>query len=307
MLPRNAGDALFRGLTILFALLILGILITAIYHLVTGSVPALVKFGWGFLTGTTWDPVAEEFGALPLIYGTVVSAFLALIIAIPFSLGTAIYLSEYAPLWLRNPVSFLVELLAVIPSVIYGLWGVFVLAPWLRTTLQPWLGKYFGFLPLFQGPAYGVGLLAGGIILAIMILPIITAISRDVLQAVPQEQREAMLALGATKWEMISQGVLPYAHSGIFGAVILGLGRALGETMAITMVIGNRPEIVISLFGLAQTMASSIANEFTEAVSDIYLASLIELGLILMVVTLLLNALARLLIWRVGRPSLETV
>lgn len=298
--PVNAGDAAFRMAAFLFGLAIVGLLLLMVIELTRGAWPSITAFGPRFLIDSTWDPVAQEFGALPLIYGTIVSSILGLIFAVPISLGAAIYLAEYAPGWLRTPVSFLIELLAAIPSIVYGLWGVFVMVPWLRTTVQPPLKSYLGFLPLFQGPPYGLGVLAAGLILAIMILPIITSISRDVMGAVPDTQREGMLALGATKWEVISRAVLPYARSGIVGAIILGLGRALGETMAVTMVIGNRSEITASLFGLAQTMASAIANEFTEATYDVYTGALIELALILLGITFLLNAVARLLVWRVA-------
>lgn len=295
------ADQIYRGVLIGFAAAILLLLLLIAYELWNESRPSLAKFGWAFLVGTEWDPVFEQFGALPFIWGTVVSSLLALLIATPISVGIAVYLSELSPAWIRTPVSFLVELLAAIPSVIYGLWGIFVLAPWLRQHVQPPLAKYLGFLPFFQGPMFGVGMLAGAVILAIMIVPTITAISRDVMRVVPNEQREAAIALGATRWEATRMAVLPYARSGIFGAVILGLGRALGETMAVTMVIGNRPEISLSLFKPAYTMASVIANEFTEATYDLYLSALIEIGLVLFGVTVLLNAVALLLVWSVGR------
>ncbi|MGH7377323.1 MAG: phosphate ABC transporter permease subunit PstC, partial [Candidatus Methylomirabilales bacterium] len=252
------------------------------------------------LVTSTWDPVAETFGALPFIYGTVVSSVLALLLAVPLSIGAAIYLAELAPLGIRPPITFLIELLAAIPSVVYGLWGIFVLAPWLRTWVQPTLAAWLGFLPLFHGPRYGVGMLAAGIILAIMIVPFITAVSREVFLAVPNAQREAALALGATRWETTRIAVLRYGRSGLIGAVLLGLGRALGETMAVTMVIGNRPEIALSLFAPGYTMASVIANEFTEATSDLYLAALIEIALLLFAVTVAVNALARFLVWSMG-------
>jgi len=288
LLMRVAGGTL--------VLLVLAILTVLAWK----ALPAIRTFGWAFLVTSAWDPVAEQFGALPLIYGTLVSSLLALAIAVPLGMGAAIYLSELAPLWIRPPVAFLVELLAAVPSVIYGLWGIFALAPFLRTYVQPALGSTLGFLPLFQGPPYGVGMLAAGIILAIMILPFIVAVSREVLLAVPNTQREAALALGATTWETTRLAVLRYARSGLIGAVLLGLGRALGETMAVTMVIGNRPDISASLFAPAYTMASMIANEFTEATSDLYLSALIEVALLLFVVTIMVNALARLLVWRVG-------
>lgn len=298
--PANLGDRVFKSVVTALACGILLLVGLIVFKMIDSSMQSIQKFGFGFLTGTTWDPVFQKFGALPFIYGTLVSSLLALAIGGPISIGAAIYLSELAPNWLRGPVSFMVELLAAIPSVVYGLWGIFVMAPWLRSSLEPMLGNSLGFLPLFKGPVYGVGLLAGGLILAIMIIPTITAVSRDVMRAVPNTQREAMLALGATRWETIRLAVLPYANSGIFGALILGLGRALGETMAVTMLIGNRPEISASLFAPSYTMASVIANEFTEATYELYLSALVEIGLVLFGVTLLLNALARLLVWRVA-------
>ena len=256
--------------------------------------------GSRFLYTSTWDPVAERFGAVPFVFGTLVSSLLALLIAVPLGLGAAIYLAELAPRWMRSPMAFLVELVAAVPSVVYGLWGIFVLAPLLRTWVQPALGKTLGFLPLFQGPPYGVGMLAAGIILAIMVVPFITAVGREVLLAVPNTQREAALALGATRWETTRIAVLRYGRSGLIGAILLGLGRALGETMAVTMVIGNRPEVAMSLFAPGYTMASVIANEFSEATSDLYLAALVEIGLLLLVVTMIVNGFARLLVWSVG-------
>jgi phosphate transport system permease protein len=275
--------------------------------LVAESLPAIRRFGWSFVVGTDWDPVAESFGALPFIYGTLVSSLLALVIAVPLGVGAAIFLAELSPFALRGPVAFFIELLAAIPSVVYGLWGIFVLAPLLRGYVQPFLGTTLGVLPLFQGPPYGVGMLAAGIILAIMVVPFITTVSREVLLAVPRTQREAALALGATRWETTRVAVLRYGRSGLVGAVLLGLGRALGETMAVTMVIGNRPEISASLFAPGYTMASVLANEFTEATSDLYLSALVEIGLVLFVLTVVVNALARLLVWSVGggRPNVR--
>src|SRR2546425_8379491 len=258
--------------------------------------PAIQRFGWRFLVTSVWDPVAEQFGALPFVYGTLVSSFLAMLIAVPLGIGAAVYLAELAPPWVRPPVAFLVELVAAVPSVVYGLWGIFVLAPLLRTWVQPALGATLGFLPLFQGPPYGVGMLAAGIILAIMVVPFITAVSREVLLAVPNTQREAALALGATRWETTRMAVLRYGRSGLVGAILLGLGRALGETMAVTMVIGNRPEISASLFAPGYTLASVIANEFAEATTDIYLDSLVEIGLALFLVTIVVNLIAQLLL-----------
>jgi phosphate transport system permease protein len=297
----NWGDFSFRLATALFALAVIVILVAMALEMMRASSASIQEFGLGFITSTVWNPVREQFGALPFVYGTLVSSLLALVIAVPISLGIAIFLSDLAPDWLRGPAGFLVELLAAVPSVIYGLWGIFALAPWLRESVQPFLASTLGFLPLFQGPQYGYGMLAGGIILAIMITPTISSVSREVLRAVPSSLREAALALGTTRWEAIRKVVLPVARSGLVGAVILGLGRALGETMAITMVIGNRVEISASLFAPAYTMASVIANEFTEATSDLYLSSLAEIGFLLFVVTVLLNVLARLLVWRVRR------
>jgi phosphate transport system permease protein len=294
------GDHAFRLILCIAALGVLGLVAVMVVAMTRAALPSLKAFGWRFLVTSTWDPVAETFGALPFVYGTVVSSMLALLLAVPLGLGAAISLAEFAPLRICPPIAFLIELLAAIPSVVYGLWGIFVLAPWLRTWVQPALAAGLGFLPLFQGPPYGVGMLAAGVILAIMILPLITAVSREVLLAVPNAQREAALALGATRWEATRLAVLRYGRSGLIGAVLLGLGRALGETMAVTMVIGNRPEIALSLFAPGYTMASVIANEFAEAASDLYLAALIEIGLLLFVVTVAVNGLARLLVWSVG-------
>lgn len=297
---RQKGDILFKYLTLAFAAGAFAFLALIGIELIRGSWPSLSRFGLAFLTTSAWDPVAEVFGVLPLIYGTVASSLLALFLAIPVSLGTAIFLSELAPGFLRRPLSLLVELLAAIPSVVYGLWGVLVLAPWLRESVQGRLGVGLGFLPLFQGPPLGIGMMAAGVILAIMILPIITSVAKDVMAAVPAFQREGMIALGATPWEVISKAVLPYARSGIIGGIILGLGRALGETMAVTMVIGNRPQVSPSLFSPAATLASVPANEFAEATSPLHVAALIEIGLVLLVITFAVNALARLLVWRAG-------
>lgn len=286
---------------VLCALSIFVIVGLIMFELILQSKLSLKEFGWQFFVRQVWDPVMGEFGALPFIYGTLVSSMLALLIAVPLGVGVAVFTTEMCPRWLRTPLSFTVELLAAIPSVIYGLWGIFVLAPLLRNYVQPWLARNFGWTGLFEGPMYGVGMLAAGIILAIMVIPFITSITREVMMAVPQHQREAVLALGATKWETIRMGVLRNARVGIFGAVILGLGRALGETMAVTMVIGNRPEISKSLFAPGYTLASVIANEFTEATEDLYLSALVEIALALFIVTLIVNALARLMIWGVTR------
>jgi phosphate transport system permease protein len=300
--PRNVGDRVLRGVLRLSALTLVLLVVAIVAEMLWTSLPAFRAFGWRFLVTSTWDPVAEQFGVVPFVYGTLLSSLLALLIAVPLGIGAAIYLAELAPDWIRAPIAFLVELVAAVPSVIYGLWGIFVLAPLLRVWVQPFLGTTLGFLPLFQGPPYGVGMLAAGIVLAIMVVPFITAVSREVLLAVPNTQREAALALGATRWETTRMAVLRYGRSGLVGAVLLGLGRALGETMAVTMVIGNRPEVALSLFAPGYTMASVIANEFTEATSDLYLSALVEIGLLLFVLTVIVNALARLLVWSVGGP-----
>jgi phosphate transport system permease protein len=297
------GDRVFRTLLTLGALSVPVLLGFLVYELWTGSSLAIARFGLGFLTSSTWDPVAEEFGAYPLIFGTLVSSFVALIIAVPLSLGVAIFLTEFAPKAIRQPIAFLIGLLAAIPSVVYGLWGIFVLIPLLRTTLFPFLRKTLGFLPFFQGPIYGPSMLAAGIILAIMVMPYVMSVSREVLLAVPDTQREAALALGATRWEAVITTILPYARSGIIGAIILGLGRALGETMAVTMLIGNRHEVASSLFAPGYTMAAAIANEFSEAVGDLHLSALAYVAFLLFTVTVLVNAAARLLISRVARGS----
>ena len=299
----NVGDWLFRGLIASFALVLLGVLLSIVCVLAFESSGSIQKFGWGFLLNSTWDPVFEEFGALPFIYGTVLASLLALLQAVPLSIGTAVFLSEVAPPWVRQAVGFLVELLASIPSVVYGLWGIFVLVPWVRNYLEPALSATLGFLPFFQGPKYGVGLLTASMILAIMIVPYITSVAQEIFRAVPTTQREAALALGATKWEMVRLAVLPYGRTGIIGAIMLGLGRAIGETMAVTMVIGNRTQISMSWFAPANTMASVIANEFSEAASELYVQALVEIALVLLVVTVIVNALARLLVWSVAGPD----
>ena len=299
------GDRIFRILLTGAALAIPTLLGFLVYELWSGSRLAIGAFGVDFLLTSTWDPVADKFGAFPLILGTLLSSLIALLIAVPLSLGVAIFLTEFAPGAIRRPVAFLVELLAAIPSVVYGLWGIFFLIPVLSKTLFPFLKNTLGFLPFFQGTIYGNSMLSAGIILAIMIMPYIMSVTREVLATVPGSQREAALALGATRWEAAWTAVVPYARSGIVGAVILGLGRALGETMAVTMLIGNRHEIVASLFAPGYTMAAAIANEFTEASTDMHFAALAYVALVLFGVTVVVNALARLLIWKVskGRAS----
>lgn len=302
---RNLGDLIYENLTLFFAILVFLLVILMGYEMYSGSELSIAKFGWKFLYTSTWDPVKEIFGALPSVYGTLASSFLALLICIPLGLGVAIFLSELAPNWLEKPLSFLTELLAGIPSVVYGLWGIFVLVPWLRRVVEPFLFKNFGNLPFFKGAMYGFGMLAAAIILSVMVLPIISSISREVLKSVPDTQREAAYALGATRWETIKI-VLANSRSGILGAVMLGFGRAVGETMAVTMVIGNRPIISASLFDPAYTMASVLANEFAEATSDMYLSSLIELALVLFIITIIINMGARLLIWSVEKKWRNT-
>jgi phosphate transport system permease protein len=287
--------AVVYGGSILFALLIIGLFV----ELVLGSWPSIVRFGPGFIYHSGWDPINSKFGALPMIYGTVVTSLIAIVLAAFVGIMGAVFLADFAPLWLATPLSFLIELLAAVPSVVYGLWGLFVLSPFMRTELGPALQKVLGWTPLFSGTIYGVGLLTGGMILALMIVPTVTAISRDVISAIPRDLREASMALGTTKWETAIRVVLPAARVGVFGACVLALGRALGETIAVTMVIGNRPEISASLFAPSYTLASVIANEFTEATTSIYVSALIELGLILFAVSIVVNALARLMIWSV--------
>jgi phosphate transport system permease protein len=297
---RNLGDFLFKNFTFIFALAVFSLVFLMAYEMYLGSRETIDKFGFSFLTRSVWDPVADEFGAAPFIFGTVVSSLIALLIAVPLGLGVAVFLSELAPRWLDRPISFLVELLAAIPSIVYGLWGIFVLVPWIRTSVEPFLSKSLGFLPLFRGAPYGFGMFAAGLILSIMILPIITSISRDVLRAIPGSYREAALALGGTRWET-SRIVLSSGRSGIVGAALLGLGRAVGETMAVTMVIGNRAEISASLFDPGYSMASVLANEFAEAIGSMHVSALIEIALLLFVLTLALNALARLIVWTTTR------
>jgi phosphate transport system permease protein len=297
------ADMTFRSLVIACAVSLFIVVVLILLQLVRQSGLSLHKFGFHFLTKSMWNPVTGQFGALPFIYGTLITSFLGLLIAVPLSMGTALFLTELCPPFLRRLLGTTVELLAAIPSVIYGLWGIFVLAPVLRNYIEPWLQNSFGWTGLFSGPPLGVGVLAAGIVLAIMVLPIISSITREVILAVPRQQREAVLALGATKWEMLRMGVLRNARIGIVGAVILGLGRAVGETMAVTMVIGNSPVISKSLIAPGNTLASVVALEFAEAVDDLHLSSLVELALVLFVITLIVNALARFLVWSVTRGT----
>jgi phosphate transport system permease protein len=295
--PGSRGpDIAFKWVAGIAASMIVILIVLVGMELYWGSRLSLSKFGAGFLWSSEWDPVQDRYGALPFIFGTLVSSLLALLIAVPLGVATALFLTELAPVRLRQPIVMAIEMLAAVPSVIFGLWGIFVLIPWLRDHLFVWLKHSLGFLPLFQGPIYGVSMLAAGIIVAIMILPIITSISREILRSVPNLQREAAYALGATRWEVLKIAVLSYARRGLFGAAVLGLGRALGETMAVTMVIGNRPVISASLFAPGYTLASVIANEFAEATTDLYLNSLFELGLVLLVVAIIVNGCAQIML-----------
>ncbi len=314
---QNPAAALHRGsrwrdrtfyLLCLGGALAIGVLLVLVaYQLYHGSQLTRARFGWKFLVGSTWDPVDEVYGALPFLYGTFVSSLIGLLIAVPLSVGTAIYLTEMAPVRIRQPLVAIIEMLAAVPSVIWGLWGIFVLVPFLRVEIYPVLQKSLGFLPLFKGPIYGIGMLTGGIIVAIMILPIVTSVSREVLRSVPDLQREAAYGLGATRWEVTRIAVLSYARRGIFGAAVLGLGRALGETMAVTMVIGNSSDISASLFAPGYTLASVIANEFTEATTDMYLSALFELGLVLLGLTIIINILAQVMIRAISSAETRRV
>ena len=303
LLGKDRSDRIYRRVLTGFALALPFLILVILGVLFVRALPALRRFGPSFLWTSTWDPVAEIYGAAPMIVGTLLSSVVALLIAVPLALSVAIFLTEFAPRWLRQPVAFLVELLAAIPSVVYGVWGIFVLIPFLRTVVVPPLRAVLGWTPFFHGVFYGNSLFAGGVILAIMIVPYIAAVSREVLLAVPGSQREAALAMGATRWEAVRSAVLPYGRAGLIGAIILGLGRALSETMAVTMVIGNRHDIGVSLLQPAYTMAAAIANEFSEATTSTYLSALFEVGLILFVVTVAVNAIARILIWRVARGT----
>src|SRR5580700_10362956 len=301
------GDEIAHLVTLTFAALILLLTSMLVYELWMNSHLSRTAFGWNFFWTKVWDPNFDNFGAAPFIYGTIITSAVALVLAVPLGLASAIFLSELAPRWLSDIVSFLIDLLAAVPSVIYGLLGIFIVVPLMRTTLGPALKKVLGFTPLFAGPNYGVGFLTAGIVLAIMVVPFIISVSREVLLSVPREQREAALAMGATRWEATWQVVVPWARTGIMGSVFLALARALGETMAVTMVIGNNPQISASLFAPGYTIASVIANEFTEATGDLYLSALIELGLVLFLMTFILNGLARILILATerggGRPA----
>ena len=299
---RKLQDIIFENLTLLFALTLILLVLLIMYEMFRDSAPTREKFGLGFIFNGNWDPVKEDFGALSFIYGTFVSSMIALAIALPVSLGVAIFLSEIAKGAVRSTISFLIEILAAIPSIIYGFWGIFVFAPYMKNFIEPFLSKYLGFLPVFSGSSSGFNLFTAGVILSIMIIPIITSISRDVMKAIPQSQREAAYALGATRWEAIKMAILN-AKSGILGATVLGLGRTIGETMAVTMVIGNKAQIKSSFFEPAYSMASVIANEFAEASGKLHISALIEVGLILFGVTFIINSLARLLIYSVSKSK----
>ncbi len=299
------GDAAFRVLTRLAAITVLVLLGAVILSLISGSLPAIQAFGLNFLVEERWNPVTEKFGALAPIYGTLVTSFIAMLIAVPVGLLIAIFLTELCPIWLRRPIGIAIELLAGIPSIIYGIWGLFVFAPFLQQTLQPFLINTFGQLPiispLFAGPPYGIGVLTASLILAIMVLPFITSISRDVFDAVPPVLKEAAYGIGCTTWEVVRYVVIPYTRVGVIGGVMLGLGRALGETMAVTFVIGNAHRVSASLLAPGTTISATIANEFTEAVGDLYTSSLIALGLILFVITFIVLAIARYMLLRIER------
>jgi phosphate transport system permease protein len=290
------GDEIARLITFLFAASVVLVTLLLVFELWQGSVLPRHKFGFNFFLTRVWDPIFDQFGALPFIYGTVVTALVALLIAVPLGIGAAIFLAELAPQKISDTLQFFIDLLAAVPSVIYGLLGVFIVIPLMRESIQPALKRTLGFLPFFQGPAYGVCFLTAGIVLAIMVIPYIISVSREILLSVPRDQREAALALGATRWESTWKVVVPFARGGIMGSIFLALARALGETMAVTMVIGNTPAISTSLFSPGYSIAAVIANEFTEATGELYLQSLIELGLVLFLLTFILNGVARLLI-----------
>jgi phosphate transport system permease protein len=302
--PSRTGDAAFKFLTWCMAMMVFVLVAVVGWELFRGSEPSLRQFGWRFLTRADWDPVSGAFGALPFMFGTFVSSLLGLLLALPLSVAAAIYLTELAPGWMRQPAVALIEMLASIPSVILGLWGMVVLVPWLNAHPYPWLQRVLGFLPLFRGHVYGPCLLSAAVIIAIMIVPIVTSISREVFRAVPDSRREAAYALGATRWEVTRLAVLKGSKRGIFGAAMLGLGRALGETMAVTMVVGNSTVISPSLFAPGCTLASGIATQFAEAADNfnLYPGALYELGLVLLAITIVTNILARLLVGAVGAP-----
>jgi len=298
----RSSDLIFRGATLLIVFIVIAIVAGITWILVADSMPMIQQAGFSFLTGQDFDPIHNTYGALPAIYGTLVTSAFALIFAIPIGVGTAIFLVEYCPRPLRMPLAFFADLLAAVPSVIFGLWGFLVLARWLQHMGQPWLQQHLGFLPFFRGAPLGVGILTAGMVLTIMILPLIVAVSREVMLTVPRSQREALLALGATRWEVIRHAVLPLSRVGILGGIILALGRALGETMAVTMVIGNQAtKPSLSLFDPGYTLSSVIANQFGEATPGLFLSALMEAGLLIFLITMITNILARVLISRLGR------
>ena len=293
----NVGDRIFNG-----TLWVLGAMVLVVAGLIVLNLALLARplakehSLWGFVTSVEWNPVEEHFGALPFLYGTLVTSAVAIVVAVPIAIGLGLFITQFAPPKLGRALTVPVELLAAIPSVVYGLWGLFIVVPWLRESIEPWLGTHLGFLPLFRGPPIGLGYLASGLILAVMILPTVVSVSVEVMRTTPEANREAALALGATKWEAVMMAVIPYSRAGIVGAILLGLGRALGETMAVTMVIGNAPQISASLFAPGYTLPAVIANEFAEATSNVHVGALAGLGLILFATTFLLNAGARVLV-----------
>jgi phosphate transport system permease protein len=295
--PGNVGDRVFGGVLWILGIMVLVVAGLIVLNLASAARPLAEAHSlWGFVTGMTWDPVEDKFGALTFLYGTLVTSAVSIVVSVPIAIGLSLFITQFAPPKLGRILTIPVELLAAIPSVVYGLWGLFIVVPWLRESLEPWLGKYFGFLPIFQGPPIGLGYLASGLILAVMILPTIVAVSVEVMKTTPEANREAALALGATKWEAVMMAVIPYSRAGILGAVLLGLGRALGETMAVTMLIGNSPQISASLFAPGYSLPAVIANEFAEATSNVHIGALAGLGLILFATTFLLNAGARVLV-----------
>lgn len=298
--PSHTGDFVFQSVTFAFASVVLLLIVGMIAQMVVNAMPTIREFGFGFITNSDWNPPAGSFGALPFVYGTLVSSAIALVLAVPISIAVAVFVTYQAPMKIRRPITSMVELLAAIPSVAYGLWGIFVLIPFIRDQATPLIKSTLGFLPIFDGPSFGASMLTAGLILAIMVTPIVTAVSRDVLAAVPEHQRDGALALGATEWEAV-RVVFSYALPGITGAIILGLARAVGETMAVTMVIGNRADISASLFAPGYTMASVIANEFPEANSKLYLSALIEVGVLLFAVSFIVRASAQVLVWHATR------
>src|SRR5579862_3868044 len=314
--PRHAvaqrlREKLFRGATLVAAVLVLTLLGGVAVSLIAGAWPAFSHFGFGFLTQTIWNPVTEKFGALAAVYGTLVTSFIAMLFAIPISFGIAVFLTELAPVWLRRPVGVAIELLAAVPSIIFGIWGLFVLAPALQHTVQPWLVNHVGPLPiighLFQGPPFGIGIFTAGIVLAVMVIPFVSAVMRDVFETVPDVLKESGYGLGATTWEVIWKVVVPHSRAGMVGGIMLGLGRALGETMAVTFVIGNAHRISTSLLAPGTTISAAIANEFTEAVGDLYNSSLIGLGALLFLITFTVIAAARYMLLRLDRKALSSV